>query len=44
MIPKNEKQDLDKYDIYLSEQLSRLFPDVEDDDVVCILVKKIIKK
>ena len=32
MIPKNEKQDLDKYDIYQSEQLSRLFPDVEDDD------------
>ena len=26
MVPKNEKQDLDKYDIHLSEQLSKLFP------------------
>ena len=31
MIPKNKKQDLDKYDLYLSEQLSKLFPEVEDD-------------
>ena len=30
MIPKNEKQDLDKYDLHLSEQLSKLFPEVED--------------
>ena len=30
MVPKNEKQDLDKYDIHLSEQLSKLFPEVED--------------
>ena len=30
MVPKNEKQDLDKYDINLSEQLSKLFPEVED--------------
>ena len=30
MVPKNEKQDLDKYDILLSE-LSRLLPEVEDD-------------
>ena len=30
MIPKNEKQDLDKYDLYLSEQLSKLFPEEED--------------
>ena len=30
MMPKNEKQDLDKYDLYLSEQLSKLFPEVED--------------
>ena len=30
MVPKNEKQDLDKYDIFLSEQLSKLFPEVED--------------
>ena len=31
MIPKNEKQDLDKYDLHLSEQLSKLFPEVEAD-------------
>ena len=30
IIPKNEKQDLDKYDLHLSEQLSKLFPEVED--------------
>ena len=30
MVPKNEKQDLNKYDIHLSEQLSKLFPEVED--------------
>ena len=30
VIPKNEKQDLDKYDLHLSEQLSKLFPEVED--------------
>ena len=30
MVPKNEKQDLDKYDIHLSEQLPELFPEVED--------------
>ena len=30
MVPKNEKQDLDKYDIHLSEQFSKLFPEVED--------------
>ena len=30
MIPKNEKQDLDKYDIQLSEQLPKLFSEVED--------------
>ena len=30
MVPKNEKQELDKYDIFLSEQLSKLFPEVED--------------
>ena len=27
---KKEKQDLDKYDLYLREQLSTLFPEVED--------------
>ena len=32
MVPKNEKQDLDKDDIHLSEQLSKLFPEVEDGD------------
>ena len=31
LIPKNEKQDLDKYDLHLSEQLSKLFPEVEAD-------------
>ena len=31
VIPKNEKQDLDKYDLHLSEQLSKLFPEVEAD-------------
>ena len=30
MVPKNEKQYLDKYDIHLSEQLSKLFSEVED--------------
>ena len=30
MVPKNKKQDLDKYDIHLSEQFSKLFPEVED--------------
>ena len=30
MIPKNEKQDLSKYDLHLSEQLSNLIPDVEN--------------
>ena len=30
MVPKNEKQDLDKYNTHLSEQLSKLFPEVED--------------
>ena len=29
MLPKNEKQYLDKYRIHLSEQLSKLFPEVE---------------
>ena len=32
MVPKNEKQDLDKDDIHFSEQLSKLFPEVEDGD------------
>ena len=27
---KKEKQDLDKYDLHLSKQLSKLFPEVED--------------
>ena len=27
MIQKNEKQDFDKYDLHLSEQLSKLFPE-----------------
>ena len=30
MILKNEKQDLHKLDLYLSEQLSKLFPEVDD--------------
>ena len=30
MVPKNEKEDLDKCDIHLSEQLPKLFPEVED--------------
>ena len=30
MVPKNEKQDLDKFHFYLSEQLSKLFPEIED--------------
>ena len=30
MVPMNEKQDLDKYGIHLSEQLSKLFPEVDD--------------
>ena len=31
MIPKKEKQDLEKYDLHLSEQLSKLFSEVEDN-------------
>ena len=31
MVPKNEKQDLDKGDLHLSEQLWKLFPEAEDD-------------
>ena len=30
MALKNEKQDLDKYDIHLSEQLSKLFSEIQD--------------
>ena len=30
MVARNEKQDLDKYNLHLSEQLSKLFPEVED--------------
>ena len=30
MVPKNEKEDLYKCDIHLSEQLPKLFPEVED--------------
>ena len=30
MALKNEKQDLDKYDIHLSEQLSKLFSELQD--------------
>ena len=30
MVPKNKKQDLDKYDMHLSEELLKLFPEVED--------------
>ena len=30
MVPKNEKQDFDKYHLHLSEQISKLFPEVED--------------
>ena len=30
MVSKNRKQDLDKYDINLSEQLSKLYPEVEN--------------
>ena len=34
MIPKKkEKQDLDKYDLHLSEQIPKLFPEVENDSV-----------
>ena len=32
MVPKNKKQDLDKYDKHLSEELLKLFPEVEDGD------------
>ena len=44
MVTKKEKQDLDKYDIHLSEQLSKLFPEVEDGGCGGILDKKMIKK
>ena len=30
LIPKNEKQDVDKFDLHLSDQLSKLFPKVQD--------------
>ena len=32
MIRKTEKQDLDRHDLHLSEQLSKPFPEVEDGD------------
>ena len=32
MISQNQKQDLDKLDVHSSEQLSKLFPEVEDGD------------
>ena len=44
MVPKNKKQDLDKYNIHLSEQLSKLYPEVEDGSSGEYLVKKTIKK
>ena len=31
MVPKKEKQDLDKYDIHFWKQLSKLFPEIQDD-------------
>ena len=31
MVPKNEKEKLYKYYIHLTQQLSKLFPEVEDD-------------
>ena len=30
MVPKNKKEELDKLDLHLSTQLSKLFPKVED--------------
>ena len=30
LIPKNKKQDVDKFDLHLSDQLSKLFPKVQD--------------
>ena len=30
MVPKNKKRELDKLDLHLSTQLSKLFPEVED--------------
>ena len=30
MVPKNKKEELDKLDLHLSTQLSKLFPEVED--------------
>ena len=44
MVTKNKKQDLDKYDIHLSEKLSKLCPEVEYGGCGGILVKKMIKK
>ena len=44
MVLKNEKQDLDKNDLHLSEQLSELFQRYRMAVVVGILVKKTIKK
>ena len=44
MVLKNEKQDLDKNDLHLSEQLSELFQRYRMVVVVGILVKKTIKK
>ena len=31
MVTKKEKQDLDKYDIHLSKQLSKILPEEQDD-------------
>ena len=39
MILNNERQDFDKHDIHLSEQLSKLFPEVEDGGGKYMLAK-----
>ena len=40
MVPKNKKQYLDKFDLHLSEQLSKLFPEIEDAGADFLKIKK----
>ena len=34
MVPKNKKEELDKLDLHLSIQLSRLFPEVDGTKII----------
>ena len=42
MVPKTEKDELDKLDLHLSTQLPKIFPEVEDNTK--LLMIKMMKK